>query len=76
MTRSMLAFAPEADDSTALREPLPATRPGKVLIRGRTAGGQPPRRPRPGGLARSYLDDDLRAVRGTDVAGEIGPRLS
>ena len=33
----MLASAPEADDSTALSEPLPATRPGEVLIRGRTA---------------------------------------
>ena len=68
----MLAFVLEVDDTAALREiPCPQPGPGEVLIRVRTSALNPHDDHVRSGLARAYLDYDLPAVLGTDVAGEI-----
>jgi len=68
----MLAFVLESDDTAALREiPCPQPGPGEVLIRVRTSALNPHDEHVRSGLARSYLDYELPAVLGTDVAGEI-----
>ena len=68
----MLAFVLDADDAAALREiPCPQPGPGEVLIRVRTSALNPHDDHVRSGLARAYLEYDLPAVLGTDVAGEI-----
>jgi NADPH:quinone reductase-like Zn-dependent oxidoreductase len=67
----MLAYVLD-DDTVGLREiDSPEPGPGEVLIRVRASAMNPHDDHVRSGMARSYLDYDLPAVLGTDVAGEV-----
>lgn len=68
----MLAYVLEADDTAGLRAiPSPEPGPGEVLIKVRASALNPHDEHVRSGMARSYLDYDLPAVLGTDVAGDV-----
>lgn len=68
----MFAYVLEADDTAALREiPSPEPDRGEVLIRVRASSLNPHDDHVRSGVARAYLDYDLPAVLGTDMAGEV-----
>lgn len=68
----MLAYVLEADDTASLREiPRPQPGPGEVLIRVRASALNPHDVKVRSGFARSYLEYELPAVLGTDLASEV-----
>ncbi len=68
----MLAYVLEADDTARLTEvDSPEPGPGEVLIRARASALNPHDEHVRSGLARAYMEYDLPAVLGTDIAGVV-----
>lgn len=68
----MLAYVLDADNRAGLREiERPAPRAGEVLIRARASSVNPHDDLVRSGAARAYMEYDLPAVLGSDVAGDV-----